>query len=647
MKRIAIIVFCFLCINFTGAQTPAIDNLRKELATATTNQARLTALLRLCEKHSSINKDSLYRYAAEARKLAVLQKDKIIKSKADVAMVYAYLQTDATDSAAAIVDTALLENSVTDAARRNIYFELVAQKADCYGDASNYTEALQLLYNLVSQAEQYKDSMVLAKNMNTIGVINYNIDDVPDAFNWYFRGLSYTSADPKFDALKGALYINLSDAYRWIDKLDSAEHFINLAIPLCERSENLFYLSNALRVKSSIYKKQQLFAASEETMLRSIDISEKITGKKLFSNEKLALAQLYRTTGNIPKAIEMLKAALAADSASHFNDAVSIDRLRMEYYNVLARSYADIGDQKNYTSTLEKIIEEKDKFYEVNSAQAIAELKTKYELQKKESTIIRQQFDLTRKNYLFYGTVIMLLFAAIVGLLLFKNYRRKQQLKTEQLLYEEKVVSLNAIKAAEENERKRIAADLHDNLGAYAASIVSNLDQIALQQQETQNLIPFQELRNNSKAIVSQLGDTIWALKKDALSLTAISDRIKVFIQRLQPSYPDITMEVQENIDTDHVLPALQAFHLFRIIQESVNNALKHSKCRSIIIHISGDDQWTIIVSDDGTGFDANNIKSDGYGLYNMRSRAAEFGWLLNWQQNQKGTSVVIEPTTN
>lgn len=647
MKRIIVIIFCLLCINSAESQTPSIDRLRKELVTATSVQARLTTLLRLCEKHSSINKDSLYRYAAEARKLAALQKDKLIKSRADVAMVYAYLQTSATDSAAAIVDTALLENPVSDPARRSTYFELVAQKADCYGDASNYTEALQLLYNLVSQAEQYKDSMVLAKNMNTIGVINYNIDDVPDAFNWYFRGLLYTSADPKFDALKGALYINLSDVYRWIDKPDSATYYINLAIPLCERSENLFYLSNALRVKSSIYKKQQLFAASEETMLRSIDISEKITGKKLFSNEKLALAQLYRTTGNIPKAIEMLKAALAADSASHTNDAVSIDRLRIEYYNVLARSYTDIGDQKNYTSTLEKIIEEKDKFYEVNSAQAIAELKTKYELQKKESTIIRQQFDLTRKNYLFYGTVIMLLFAAIVGLLLFKNYRRKQQLKTEQLLYEEKVASLNAIKAAEENERKRIAADLHDNLGAYAASIVSNLDQIALQQQETQNLVPFKELRNNSKAIVSQLGDTIWALKKDALSLTAISDRIKVFIQRLQPSYPDITMEVQENIQTDHVLPALQAFHLFRIIQESVNNALKHSKCRVIIIHISGDDKWTIIVSDDGTGFDADNIKSSGYGLYNMRSRAAEFGWLLNWQKKEKGTSVVIEPTTN
>lgn len=647
MNRIFHLLFLLVSFAYCKAQTPSIDLLRKQLAVTTANNARLTLLLQLCEKHASINKDSLYNYADEASRLAATQKDKIIKAKADVAMVYACLQNDNTDSAGIIIDAALPENPITDPAKRSIHFELLAQKADCFGDASNYTEALQLLYNLVSEAEQYKDSIVLAKNMNTIAVINYNIDDVPDAFNWYFKGLSYTSADPKFDAYKAAIYINLSDAYRWVEKLDSAEYYINLAIPLCEKSENLFYLSNALRVKSSIYKKQQKLVESEEVMLRSISISEKITGPKLFSNEKLALAQLYRTTGNVPKAIEMLKAALAADSASHVKDEYSIDRLRIEYYTVLARCYLDMNDSKNYSSTLEKIIEEKDKFYEANSAQAIAELRTKYDLQKKESTIIKQQLDLTRKNYLFYGALVILLFAAIVGLLLFKNYRRKQQLKTEQLLYEEKVASLNAVKAAEENERKRIAADLHDNLGAYAASIVSNLDQIALQQQETKNLVPFQELRNNSKAIVAQLGDTIWALKTDELSLTAISDRVKVFMQRLQPSYPDISMEVTENIRRDHVLPALQAFHLMRIVQEAINNALKHSKCKNIQLIITGNESWSIQINDDGIGFNADTINSNGYGLHNMKSRAAEFDWNINWREQKPGISVLITATTN
>jgi len=647
MKRFLLLIICVSIICNSQAQTKTIEHLKQQVSTAVGNEATLEALLNLCVQHASLNKDSLYKYAVQARSLAGKQKDAILKGKAAIAMAYAYLQSNNTDSAAALIETALSSNSVINSATRPLYFELSAQKADCFGDASNYKEALQLLYSIVAQAEQYKDSMVLAKNMNTIAVINYNMDDVPDAFNWYYKGLSYTSSASKFDALKGALYINLSDAFRWIDKLDSAEYFINLAIPLCEKAENLFYLSNALRVKSSIYKKQKKFTEAEKILLNSIDISERINGKRLFYNEGLALAQLYRTTGNTQKAIDMLKAALAADSAIHQNDSGRYDRLRIEYYNSLAHCYQSIGDQKNYTTTLESLIKEKDKFYEANSAQAMAELKTKYELQKKESTIIKQQLDLTQKNYLFYGALIVLLFAAIISFLLFKNYRRKQQLKTEQLLYQEKVSSLNAVKAAEENERKRIAADLHDNLGAYAASIVFNLDQIALQQQETKYLIPFQELRNNSKAIVAQLGDTIWALKTDELSLTTISDRIKIFIQRLQPSYPHISMEVQEAIKTDHVLPALQAFHLMRIMQEAINNALKHSKCHNIVIKVSDNNQWQISVNDDGTGFDANTINSTGYGLYNMKSRAAEFNWNLNWQSGISGTAVNISPTTN
>ncbi|MFT3979351.1 MAG: ATP-binding protein [Ferruginibacter sp.] len=648
MKRILLSFFFLLCIGMAGAQTPSIERLKQQLASSANEGIRLSLLLQLCEKHSSLNNDSLYRYATEATRLAASQKNVLLKSRAGVAMAYALLKTGNTDSALSIIDAALLQNPLKEADKRNIYFELLAQKADCYGDASDYPKALQLLYDVVSEAEQYKDSLVLAKNMNTIAVINYNIDDVPDAFNWYFRGIGYTSADPKFDAARGALYINLADAYRWVEKLDSAEYYINMAIPLCEHAENLFYLSNALRVKSSIKKKQHLLDEAEATMLRSIDISEKITGPRQFSNEKLALAQLYRTTGNVPKAIEMLRAALAADSVSHIKDAAgSIDRLRIEYYTALARCYMEVKDDKNYTATLEKIIGEKDKFYETNSARAIAELKTKYEVQKKESTIIKQQLDLTQKNYLFYGTLIVLAFAVILGFLLFKNYRRKQQLKTEQLLYEEKVSSLNAIKEAEERERTRIAADLHDNLGAYAASIVSNLDQIGLQFRDTQHMAPFQELRNNSSAIVTQLGDTIWALKKDELSLTAISDRVKIFMQRLQPSFPDISMEVREDIGEDHVLPALQAFHLMRIIQEAINNALKHSRCKNIIVEIEGDDSWKVMIKDDGIGFDAENINSKGYGLHNMKSRTQEFEWNIQWDNNGQGTSVIISPTTN
>jgi signal transduction histidine kinase len=190
-------------------------------------------------------------------------------------------------------------------------------------------------------------------------------------------------------------------------------------------------------------------------------------------------------------------------------------------------------------------------------------MQTKYELQKKENLIIRQTLDINRKNYLFYGLLLLSFFAGVVAWLIFNGYRRKQKIKLGQMQEEEKLLSTLAIIKAEEAERKRIAADLHDNLGAYAASIASNIEHITISLADTGNSVAMQELRNNSQAIVSQLSDTIWVLKKNALSLTAISDRLKVFIQRIQPSYPAVTIDVIEKIETDHLLPPSQAFHLY------------------------------------------------------------------------------------
>ena len=133
-------------------------------------------------------------------------------------------------------------------------------------------------------------------------------------------------------------------------------------------------------------------------------------------------------------------------------------------------------------------------------------------------------------------------------------------------------------------------------------------------------------------------------MKKDALSLTAISDRLKVFIQRIQPSYPDTMIDVMENITKDKLLPPSQAFHLFRIVQEAIINALKHSRCKNILVEVNDTGNWEIKIKDDGKGFDPELINSSTSGLQNMRNRAKEFGWQVQWQSNEPGTMVTIKP---
>ncbi|MGB3005898.1 MAG: ATP-binding protein [Chitinophagaceae bacterium] len=645
-----ILIFCFFILNslLSIGQTHNIDSLRTKVYGETNDGKKLEALINLCEYHQSINKDSLYQYALSAKTLASKSGTVITKSLAEIIFINALLRHGKTDSASALVEACLLENPVSDPATRDIYFKLAALKADCFGDASNYKDALSELYRIISEAEQYKDSLVLAKNISTVGVINYNLDHVPEAFNWYFKGLLFITDDSRFYSVAAVLYINLAETYRWVQQTDSATFYIDKAISLCKKNENLFFLANALRVKASIYKEKKEYSLAEETMLECIAIREKSEGKLLLSNEQLAIANIYIRSGNIDKAIKILNDALILselkpdNSAPQANTGYEVDVLKIYYYNSLAQCYRLKGDSKKYEETLEKIIAAKDAFYQANSARSIAELQTKYEVQKKESTIIKQKLSITRKNYWLYGSILFAVMLGIIGWLGFRNYRRKQRLGMQMALEEEKRHATAAVKKAEESERVRIAADLHDNLGAYAACMASNLNYFQPQNMDKETNNAYNELKNNSYAIISQLNDTIWVLKKDALSLTAISDRIKVFITRIQKSYPGIQLEVEEQIETDHHLFSSQAFHLYRILQEAVTNSLKHSNGKNITVKITSADSWKVQIIDDGIGMSDDDNRVYGVnGLKNMKERSEESGWNISWQKGEEGGTVV------
>ncbi len=644
-----IFIFLFLPVTGIKAQTPVIDSLKQVYANASTTDTRLKSLFALCRYHQSIHKDSLYQYALTAKKLAKFANNKISNGHAAVILINAYLRLGKTDSAEAIVNSSLPLFDVKDEASREIYFTLSALQVDCYGEKSNYENAVAALYKIINLAEQYRDKPVLAKNMSTLGVINYNLNHIPEAFSWYFKGLSFCSDLPSFYSPAAVLNINLAETYRWTGKTDSAIYFINKAIPLCEKSGNLFYLANALRVKAGIFKTQKNYELAEKTMLDCIAIRQKTEGILPLSNEQVALSAIYMNWGKIDKAINELTSALAqSDSADRSATASGseADVLRISYYTTLARCYKLKDDAMNYSATLEKIIAAKDALYEANSANALAELQAKYELQKKESTIIRQKLDITKKNYLFYGSLILAFFTLLVLWLLFNNYRRKQNIKMLFALQEEKRIAAQSVIDAEEQERKRIAADLHDNIGAYASAIRADVDKITESGSE-KNSAALHNLQQHSLEIINSLRDTIWVLNKENITITGISDRIKNHINKLQPSYNSVIINLQEMIETDIRISSNTALNIFRIVQEAIHNALKHSDARQITVVIESRKMLLIKISDDGKGINAAEKKMQGNGLINMKQRAAESGLHLNIDSKAgSGTTINLNLST-
>jgi signal transduction histidine kinase len=298
-----------------------------------------------------------------------------------------------------------------------------------------------------------------------------------------------------------------------------------------------------------------------------------------------------------------------------------------ELYWTLAQCYKKAGDNGKYAETLNTIINLNNANYKKNSEEALAELNAKYELRNKEAFIATQKLELLRKNIWIGIVALITLLIAICAYFFFRRYRRRQ---------------IIALTVAEEKERRRIAADLHDNIGAYASAISADIDEI-----ESRKLIPASSiinLKNNATEIISALRDTIWAFNKESITLTGISDRVKIFVQKIQPSYPSINIRIEENITREMDLSPVRALHIFRIIQEAMNNAVKHSKCDTLLIDISSDNESAkISIEDNGNGFDPVSMKNSGNGLMNMKNRATEASFNLTLSSTSpKGTKILL-----
>jgi signal transduction histidine kinase len=318
-----------------------------------------------------------------------------------------------------------------------------------------------------------------------------------------------------------------------------------------------------------------------------------------------------------------------------------IDTKLLFLYSSLAENYKVVGDGQNYSKTLEKIIYLKDHVLQKNSVQSISEIQTKYEAEKNEKIIALQKLDLITKNYWLYGSSIFALLTAIIFWLIFKNYRRKQNQKMQQALEEEKRIAAKSIIDAEEHERKRIAADLHDNIGAYATAISADVEKIT-DEGFLKSEHHLHNLQQHSNEIINSLRDTIWVLNKENLTITSISDRLKNYVNKLQPSYEKINIQIIEEIDHDQKISSQNALNIFRIVQEAIHNAIKHSKASSLIINIMCKEKMSISVIDNGLGLDQTQIIK-GEGLNNMQMRAKEIGMTLSVQSKENmGTSVIL-----
>lgn len=646
MKNLLLIsAFLFFGIDAFG-QTHRIDSLKSTISQTSDKAVKLKNTFAICEEYYSLSPDAFYHYAELSSQLATSQNNEPAQKQANYYLANALAQKSSNDTALRLIEKnikLLAGNSDKENTHlRNLFILL---KTRILIRTNRYKDALSILFELLQSVENSKDTVLEVRTLSNIGWVKMEMLQNKEAIKWLRKSINIPQAP--YTPQLAIVYSNISSAYSNVPMVDSAFFFIKRSILISTKIEALSNLANAYCIEAYCYKFTKQYSLAERDYNIAISIRKKMGDMFFIVSDMAEFADFYAQTNQPLKGIILTLQAI--DSANKYKIAAKQYLL----YSVLAENYHVSKDYPNYSKTLEKIIELRDSTYQKNSVDSLTSFQTKYELKKREATIAQQQLALVRENSMLYGSVVIVVLGCIIALLLFREARRKQKLKLQQIHDEEKRLSAQAVASGQEKERKRIAADLHDNLGAQLSFIKRNVNFIIDRPEgfnKTDERKYLNYVNDTAQNAMIDLRETIWVLNRDEVSIQEFADKLKSYLKQQLVDRNLTSWEFHDDIGQNWKLSSGEVMHLFRIMQEVISNIIKHSGADHIYVQLSSHqpDTYELEIADNGKGFDVENEHDGHYGLLNIQGRSIAINArLLIESSPEKGTRILLKKDKN
>lgn len=309
-------------------------------------------------------------------------------------------------------------------------------------------------------------------------------------------------------------------------------------------------------------------------------------------------------------------------------------------YNI---AYANemMGDFKQAYKFLELASNLTDSLSEVRRSQNISEIEAKYNVEKQTAETEREKRKRAQAQALFYGTALAFLALLSLGYIFYRNYRLKQQAKLDHIENESQTKIINATIDAKEKERKAIAETLHDSVSALLSSANLHLQatKAQLKQKSPQEI-------TKAQTIVNEASVKIRDLSHELISSVLLKFGLAFAVHDMCQKYSN--SELTLHSDDDGIKRYHQDFEIkiHNIIEELINNILKHSKANNATIMLAHkeNDMLSVRISDDGVGFNPRQVRGkDGLGLSHIKARIKVMKGVFNIiSSKDNGTNIFI-----
>jgi two-component system, NarL family, sensor kinase len=497
-------------------------------------------------------------------------------------------------------------------------------------------DALERYYASLKIADANNDALSKIKSVTNIGWAFMELNQCDTAVV-YFRAAIALMRSNNLDRF-AAVYNNVASCYGDLKKYDSAKKFVLIGIDIAKKNDDLIAEANGLNILGTVYEEHKQYDEELKVLTQAKVIREKLGDPFFIVSDMATIAGLYSKTSQYQKGIEISNQAL--DIAKKNNISIKLPMI----YEALASNYEGAGNYVAALQVYKQLNALEDSVYADASPQALAEMRTKYETEKKERMIQEQQGKLTRQKIMIGAGIALFILVSLLGYTQYRRYQWKQEAKMRTAILQQQEEATKAVIEAEEAERQRIAKDLHDGVGQMMSAAKMNLSAY-----ESNVLFKNEEEKLGFEKIIALVDESCKEVRAvshnmmpNALLKNSLASAIREFIDKLDQNKLQVhlyTQGLEERLDSNVETV------LYRVIQECVNNVIKHAEANTLDISIIKEpSEITATIEDNGKGFDTSDKeKFDGIGLKNIRTRVEYLKGSVDFDSSPgKGTLVAL-----
>lgn|GEM_PF-3709893 len=460
------------------------------------------------------------------------------------------------DSAVQIY-TALLRR-LENTGRASLKADLNDQIGSIYIQLRENEQATTYFNQAISIREENELTSELAKSYYALGSLQFRLGNSQEAVNNYKKGIASIEGNSQISLLAN-LYYMLGNSYNNPISVDSA----------------LIYFQKAKELYDQVGPDQMKIAVSNELV------------KILIIQKKMDLA------------IDILEENLVTVQA--FNDWQYYNRI----YSLLIEAHKGMGNYEKALFYLQSKYDTVVHFLANQQTESVAKITEDYRTDKQLDQAEEQAFFATRRAKIFGIVIVILIVIFIIAYLLFSRAIQKKKLE-----------NLQAMVLGEENERKRVAKDLHDGIGVLLTSVKLRLS----------NFQDKVEAKDDFKNSLEQIDNACTEVRRishnmipASLTKLGLQEAILDLLDNVQAS-TDIIIEEALSYEEGAYDESKEVL-IYRVVQELINNSLKYADPTKLSIELAKSKQdYVLIYQDDGKGFEKSKVKS-GLGLRSIASR--------------------------